>query len=611
MRKILVIAIACILLFSSMLVVGGSRSHDEQKTQPTDIGKIKFLDVLLDKLSNLELSPVFQSILQRILNFFGYDGGREATFNGGQITLFAGQDMDVGYVEVTNDADNIYVEYVLTDLDWCITETHVHIGELLDDFPLNKKGNPQVGLFDYPATHDCVPSYTYTIPLNGWGDGDDFLIAAHAIIEKTETGTITPTLSWLRSTEPGSTLIFPGFGGQWMPYQGFAIPLDPTQLVWDKGLYSGNPAGAPPGREYASWLYTPTDPDGGSYNGNSDLRRFQAMFTIPAGHEVVSGSMYAPHYTNGIPINDNVYIFLNGQNNLLFWGGTRVNQIPGGSYQGMAGVQALRGASEPKESDRWYIPGTIPEFTDFVSGTNYIDIFTEENERWGGLGKLMLELGYEHTYTETAWAYGTRFVDKGNWATYFEYIVDILECPGITGSSSNIEKLSSIPSDVRVGALEHNTNVRVWKEFEGTLTQPLQYDLAEGDVATDGVPIGHPYIIPSGTDVCIFYVHYDGVGESYQWNSGSITFGADILGVILSGGAIGDFANKNLMFTADNQIGYPGTTYPPMSGDNYKRGYDVNWNINTDDIVFSGDTVNFDTFVAEAHDSFRVIVPMV
>jgi len=141
----------------------------------------------------------------------------------------------------------------------------------------------------------------------------------------------------------------------------------------------------------------------------------------------------------------------------------------------------------------------------------------------------------------------------------------------------------------------------------------LCYDLDEGDVAQDGIPGNQPKMIPSGTEVCIFYVHFDNVGYTSRLEqTGQITFGADILGLIISGGNIGDFADEDFMFDADDSIGNLGTTtYPTKSGNDYKRGFDVNWSINTDDAVFNDATVDFTMFVVEAHDSFRVIVPRV
>jgi hypothetical protein len=106
--------------------------------------------------------------------------------------LYAGQDILVGHVEVSNDADNLYVKYVIDAVncvDWCITETHLQI--FTDDDPFTgivlKNSNPPPGQFDYIMEHDCVYEYEYTIPLNpSWGL-DDIYIAAHAKIKSLES----------------------------------------------------------------------------------------------------------------------------------------------------------------------------------------------------------------------------------------------------------------------------------------------------------------------------------------------------------------------------------------------------------------------------------------
>jgi len=362
------------------------------------------------------------------------------------IDLIAGQDDpgDIGDVEIWNDENNLYVKYIITDTDWCITETHVHVGNSLGDFPLTKKGNPKVGHFKYSKDdHNCVFEYTEEIPLAEltWEEDNEVLIAAHAVVKKTITGTIIPDLDWKRSAEP-TINFYEGYGAAWIPTQAFAIPLDPNQIVWDNGTYYNN--GISDVREWASWKYASSDPDGGTYNGYSDLRRFQATFTIPEGYSITAGSLYALHYTSGIPINDNVYIFVNGSENLLFWGGTRVytGEISN-SFLGVTGRAAIRGSAEPKETDRWYIPGTIPDVMNFESGQNTIDIFTEENERWGGMGKLMLDLDYEQIITETAWAEGIRFVDKGNWATYFTYTIQEVLIEAVSVPSDGIQVCST------------------------------------------------------------------------------------------------------------------------------------------------------------------------
>jgi hypothetical protein len=197
---------------------------------------------------------------------------------------------------------------------------------------------------------------------------------------------------------------------------------------------------------------------------------------------------------------------------------------------------------------------------------------------------------------------------------YWPYCTSGWRCPGITSTSDHIQVLNYIPADVRDDKLESNDYIRVWKEFSGELPVDLYYDLDEGRNAREDGPaeIGALYI-PAGTPVCVFMVHFDSEGANTykQYSDLSLTFGADILGVIISGGDLGTFANRDLMFAADDQIGNSGTIYPSKTGDNYLRGYDVNYGINIDDAEFNGDTVVFDTFVANAHDQMRVIVPMV
>lgn len=89
--------------------------------------------------------------------------------------------MDVGDVRVWNDGDYLYVEYVLTDPEWCLTETHLHIDVGLDLIP-QKNGNPIPGKFDFSDEHDCVDTFQYAIPIT-WDPFEVLYIAAHAVVQ--------------------------------------------------------------------------------------------------------------------------------------------------------------------------------------------------------------------------------------------------------------------------------------------------------------------------------------------------------------------------------------------------------------------------------------------
>jgi len=97
--------------------------------------------------------------------------------------LVAGKDFEVGTVIVSNDTENLYVKYLITAPNWCLTETHLHVAESWEVIP-QKNGNPIPGKFDYKLEHDCVKEYTYEVP---WvlEPCTKLFIAAHAVVENT------------------------------------------------------------------------------------------------------------------------------------------------------------------------------------------------------------------------------------------------------------------------------------------------------------------------------------------------------------------------------------------------------------------------------------------
>ncbi|MFH0912374.1 MAG: hypothetical protein V1807_01810 [Patescibacteria group bacterium] len=85
--------------------------------------------------------------------------------------LIAGQNMIIGRVIVTNDAQFVYVEYT-TWAPWVLVETHVAVSDSLEGIPQTKTGNPKVGQFAY-----TIDSW---IDRSLWSDGTMLYVAAHA-----------------------------------------------------------------------------------------------------------------------------------------------------------------------------------------------------------------------------------------------------------------------------------------------------------------------------------------------------------------------------------------------------------------------------------------------
>ena len=164
--------------------------------------------------------------------------------------------------------------------------------------------------------------------------------------------------------------------------------------VWDNGTYTPvtNKNAVPYGYNWASW----------QQKYSSDLRHFKATFTFPANLDplTVQGFLFDSFYTTDIvPINDNLYVYLNGTQ--VFSGGTSAGAVNGGTN----GTSALA-----NETDGWYIPNAI-SLSGFQSGQNTIDIVTQEINNWGGLGYLMLRFGpRETTYSIS----GHIVYDNGN-----------------------------------------------------------------------------------------------------------------------------------------------------------------------------------------------------
>jgi hypothetical protein len=138
--------------------------------------------------------------------YFTHNPGSETV-----TSLIAGQHHNAGTVTVSGEGGKLYVKIQTKD-GWKMIESHVHLAETVDDFPLNGNGNgngkgngkgnqnpgpknPSPGQFDYKEYHCLAESYTYEIDLP---DFSPALIAVHArLVQGTETTeTEEGTINW-------------------------------------------------------------------------------------------------------------------------------------------------------------------------------------------------------------------------------------------------------------------------------------------------------------------------------------------------------------------------------------------------------------------------------
>ena len=102
------------------------------------------------------------------------DGG--CTFS--QTDLIAGQHMVVGNVSVAVDGADYVITYSVTEPGWCLTEVHVEVAEMPEDFPHTNSGNPKIGNFEYNKDIDCSTNHEVRIPVS-----EGTWIAAHGVVE--------------------------------------------------------------------------------------------------------------------------------------------------------------------------------------------------------------------------------------------------------------------------------------------------------------------------------------------------------------------------------------------------------------------------------------------
>ena len=310
-------------------------------------------------------------------------------------TLYAGQNINVGTVTVSNDVDYLYVTYDLTG-DWELVETHVHVATSPGDIPQtqpNKKGdgggNPIPGHFSHCEPPSDPQTQTYTIDLD-WAAGTPLYIAAHAkvrIADDSEEQHMN-----VYSDGDGHTMVTSGnvpaaiypypAADAWEPWS----DTDPS--VWDLGVSHSFSLG--------DWIWESYQVVNGLV---SETVSFENAFTVP-----------------GLPIGGTLYITADDEYSVSLNGG-------------------LVG------SDVWPNWPSVESYSILpLEGDNVLEIIATNSNLSGANpnpGGLIFEADisfYEYIY-ESAWAatgIGTEAFPGANWATYISYVVrtaDLIPCP--------------------------------------------------------------------------------------------------------------------------------------------------------------------------------------
>lgn len=96
--------------------------------------------------------------------------------------LIAQRTTQIGTVEATKTGNFIRVKYTVTDANWSISKTYLHVAAYKDSIPSDANGNPMAKNFALKRDHNYVDSVVYdSIDVTGMSD---IIIAANAAVKE-------------------------------------------------------------------------------------------------------------------------------------------------------------------------------------------------------------------------------------------------------------------------------------------------------------------------------------------------------------------------------------------------------------------------------------------
>lgn len=134
--------------------------------------------------------------------------------------IYAGQNIEAGYLEISNNGTHFEVEYFATG-DWKFTELHLYVGDL-SLAPAAGNGNPIPGRFNNKVTFsnaNAVTSYSFVVPLSAINGLQDqcVIVAAHSVMKRyNANGSVV-------QTETGWGGNVPFAGANWATYSNYCL----------------------------------------------------------------------------------------------------------------------------------------------------------------------------------------------------------------------------------------------------------------------------------------------------------------------------------------------------------------------------------------------------
>ena len=171
--------------------------------------------------------------------------------------LIAGQNTIVGTVSVYKNADEMFIQYSITDPTvWSIQTTHLSVGDCVQTIPTTGSGNPKVGQFEKAFDHtiygDGATEVIYQFSQDVYYAAIDYYcFAAHAVVQGPTNET-----AWAGGSVTTTDVSTKGFdGNSWATYIEAALSNCPTEADTDGD-------GVPDGQDSCQYIPGPATNNG-------------------------------------------------------------------------------------------------------------------------------------------------------------------------------------------------------------------------------------------------------------------------------------------------------------------------------------------------------------
>lgn len=382
------------------------------------------------------------------------------------VTLYAGQNMDVGTVCVWNDGTTLYVKYE-TSGDWMITETHLAVATSKGDIPQNRTGNPIPGQFaegdcyDPPAAED-----TFAFDLDGWTPGIKLYVAAHAVVGRPidDCWETVWQIGDVETDDCAGNLTNYANEFNWRKPDGDEGHVPILDCEQGPALSADTPPFADP------FIVGTTPTDEFPYNSNTG-KPYATDFDVQWAGSLPFGGRLTLSWSPGAS-------------------GSEKKEVSG--YGIPLTTFAATGSSQPGQG--WFmnkyplVEHSVP-VDPSAAGNHTINL---KHSQGDGTFWDWVRLEKPCEQWETAWADGERFVSRGNWATYFTYEVQF--------TPDSIDGLVLWLDADAIEWLDDGQPVETWEDLSGAGNHATQATEASRPTYKTGILNGKPVVRFDGAD---------------------------------------------------------------------------------------------------------------